>query len=102
MRRHVAQWRRVSARLQVLMNDSGTAQALATEAHPLHRQCERMASDLQALATFARRPSPDRAWRLLHVGRPAQCTAALNTQALPPAPLKAGEPINWNRRTTED
>lgn len=56
MLRYVAQWRRVSARLQVLMNDSTNARALATEAHALQRQCERMASDLQTLAAHARRP----------------------------------------------
>ena len=56
VRRRVAQWRRVTARLQLLMNDRTAAPALAQEAHALQRQCERMASDLQTLAAYARRP----------------------------------------------
>ena len=55
MRRHIAQWRRVTARLQVLMNKTTRASSLASEAHALQRQCERLASDLKTLAAQARR-----------------------------------------------
>jgi len=49
VRRQVAQWRRATARLQVLMNSGGGA-ALASEAHGLSRQCERLAADLARVA----------------------------------------------------
>lgn len=45
-RRHIAQWRRVTARLQVLMNTGAGADALAAESHALRRQCERLACEL--------------------------------------------------------
>jgi hypothetical protein len=54
-RRHIAQWRRITARLQVLMNNTDSALTLAGEAHSLQRQCERLASDLQTLAAQGRR-----------------------------------------------
>jgi UDP-glucose 4-epimerase len=47
-RRHIAQWRRVTARLQVLLNSGNGAGALADEAHALRRQCERLALELAA------------------------------------------------------
>lgn len=60
VRRHIAQWRRITARLQVLMNTGDGAQALADEAHTLSRQCERLAAEL---ARVAGRPA---------AGRPAE------------------------------
>ena len=54
VRRHIAQWRRITARLQVLMNNTTSASSLANEAHALQRQCERLASDLQTLAAQGR------------------------------------------------
>jgi len=53
VRRHIAQWRRVTARLQVLMNAASTAPVLADEAHTLRRQCERLAAELGHLAAVA-------------------------------------------------
>lgn len=50
MRRHVAHWRRVTARLQVLMNSRAGSDALADEAHALSRQCERLAAELRNVA----------------------------------------------------
>ena len=50
VRRHVAQWRRIMARLQVLMNTGAGADALADEAHTLSRQCERLAVELARMA----------------------------------------------------
>lgn len=52
-RRHIAQWRRITARLQVLMNADSTASVLAGEAHTLWRQCERLAAELGHLADAA-------------------------------------------------
>lgn len=64
-RRHIAQWRRVTARLVVLMNTGNGVDALASEAHALRRQCERLAGDLACVADHARqsaratgRPNP--------------------------------------------
>ena len=53
-RRHIAQWRRITARLQVLMNTGSGAESLAAEAHALRRQCERLAADLGQAADRAR------------------------------------------------
>ena len=60
VRRHIAQWRRVTARLQVLMNADSTAPVLCDEAHTLRRQCERLAAELSHLAdiTSQRRRAP--------------------------------------------
>ena len=60
VRRHIAQWRRITARLQVLMNADSTAPVLADEAHTLRRQCERLAAELGHLADTAcqRRRAP--------------------------------------------
>ncbi len=55
VRRHIAQWRRITARLQVLMNADSTAPVLADEAHTLRRQCERLAAELGHLADAAGR-----------------------------------------------
>lgn len=52
-RRHIAQWRRITARLQVLMNADSTAPVLASEAHTLRHQCERLAAELGHLADTA-------------------------------------------------
>ena len=59
-RRDIAQWRRITARLQVLMNADSTAPVLADEAHTLRRQCERLAAELGHLAdtTCQRRRAP--------------------------------------------
>lgn len=54
VRRHIAQWRRITARLQVLMNTGDGAAALADEAHALSRQCERLAGELAGAAARAR------------------------------------------------
>ncbi|MES2714195.1 MAG: hypothetical protein V4795_00420 [Pseudomonadota bacterium] len=54
VRRHIAQWRRITARLQVLMNTGDGAAALADEAHTLSRQCERLADELARVASNAR------------------------------------------------
>ena len=54
VRRHIAQWRRVTARLVVLMNTGNGGPALAAEAHALRRQCERLAADLGQAADRAR------------------------------------------------
>jgi hypothetical protein len=54
VRRHIAQWRRVTARLQVLMNTGAGADALADEAAALRRQCERLSCDLGHVETAAR------------------------------------------------
>ncbi len=54
-RRHIAQWRRITARLQVLMNADSTAPVLADEARSLQRQCEGLASNLQTIAAQGRR-----------------------------------------------
>ncbi len=48
--RHIAKWRRITARLQVLVNICGGNTALADEAHALRRQCERLAAELGQLA----------------------------------------------------
>ena len=53
-RRHIAQWRRITARLQVLMNADSTAIVLTGEAHALRCQCERLAADLGQAADRAR------------------------------------------------
>ena len=50
VRRHIAQWRRVTARLQVLVNTGSGAAVLAGEAHALRRQCERLAAELGQVA----------------------------------------------------
>ena len=56
VRRHIAQWRRVTARLQVLMNTGSGADALADEAQALRRQCERLAAEFgQAAAARSQR-----------------------------------------------
>ena len=52
-RRHIAQWRRITARLQVLMNTGSGAPVLADEAPTLRRQCERLAAELGHLAAVA-------------------------------------------------
>lgn len=52
-RRHIAQWRRITARLQVLVNADSTAPALANEAHSLRRQCDRLACELGRVADCA-------------------------------------------------
>ena len=44
--RHIAQWRRITARMQVLVNADSAAPALANEAHSLRRQCDRLACEL--------------------------------------------------------
>jgi hypothetical protein len=57
--RHVAQWRRHTARLVLLLHADPPPAGLAAEAFALQRQCERLASDLQALGERARRaPAP--------------------------------------------
>ncbi len=48
--RYIAQWRRTTARLQVLVNEAGPGGELAREAFALQRQCERLAAELGALA----------------------------------------------------
>lgn len=53
--RHIAQWRRCTARLQVLVNQTGANDALASEACTLQRQCERLAAELGALANRSSR-----------------------------------------------
>lgn len=54
VRRHIAQWRRVTARLQVLMNAGAGSAAWADEARSLARQCERLAGDLARLRDVRR------------------------------------------------
>jgi hypothetical protein len=54
VRHHIARWRSVTARLQVLINTGHGAAALAYEAHALSRQCERLAAEL---ARKAQRPA---------------------------------------------
>lgn len=54
VRRHIAQWRRITARLQVLLNTGDGASVLADEAHALRRQCERLADELESTAAQAR------------------------------------------------
>lgn len=51
VRRHIRQWRRVTAQLQVLLNGGGGRAEFASEAHSLRRQCERLAVELGALGT---------------------------------------------------
>lgn len=53
MRRHLVHWRRITARLQVLMNAGTGADVLALEAHSLRRQCERLAQEFNALGCGA-------------------------------------------------
>ena len=53
-RRHIAQWRRITARLTVLMNTGFITEPLADEAHALRRQCERLACTLGQVAELAR------------------------------------------------
>lgn len=53
-RRHIAQWRRITARLVVLMNTGAGCAALAEEAHTMRRQCERLATELGQVETLAR------------------------------------------------
>lgn len=53
-RRHIAQWRRITARLTVLMNTGAITAPLADEAHALRRQCERLACTLGHVAELAR------------------------------------------------
>lgn len=55
VRRHIAQWRRITARLQVLVNTGTGPGALADEAHALRRQCERLAGELGRVAELGRR-----------------------------------------------
>lgn len=54
VRRHIAQWRRSTARLQVLINTGPGGAVLASEAHALRRQCERLAADLGHVSDHAR------------------------------------------------
>lgn len=54
MRRQIVQWRRITARLQVLVNTGAGADALADEAHALRRQCERLACELGQASERAR------------------------------------------------
>lgn len=54
-RRHIAQWRRITGRLQVLLNTGDGVAVLADEAHALSRQCERLASTLAHVSASARR-----------------------------------------------
>ena len=54
-RRHIAQWRRITARLVVLMNTGAGCAALAEEAHTMRRQCERLANELGQASDRARR-----------------------------------------------
>ena len=54
MRRQIAQWRRITARLQVLVNTGAGADALADESHALRRQCERLACELGHASERAR------------------------------------------------
>ena len=56
-RRYIAQWRRTTARLQVLVNTRSGAAVLTDEAHALRRQCERLAAELGHMADAAR-PQP--------------------------------------------
>ena len=72
VRRHIAQWRRITARLQVLVNTGAAGPLLADEAHTLQRQCERLAAELAHLAASARQRRPG--------------------QALPPLATRAGQP----------
>lgn len=53
-RRHIAQWRRITARLQVLVNTRGGGAVLSDEAHALRRQCERLAAELGHMADAAK------------------------------------------------
>lgn len=53
-RRHIAAWRRVTARLSVLVNTAEPPPALTAEAFALQRQCERLAADFQHLGELAR------------------------------------------------
>lgn len=53
-RRHIAQWRRITARLTVLINATDCTAPLADEAHALRRQCERLACTLGQVADEAR------------------------------------------------
>jgi hypothetical protein len=53
VRRHIAHWRRITARLQVLVNTGSGSAALADEAHTLRRQCERLAGELGRVADGA-------------------------------------------------
>ena len=53
-RRYIAQWRRITARLTVLMNTTDCAAPIADEAHALRRQCERLACTLGRAADEAR------------------------------------------------
>lgn len=57
-RRHIAHWRRITAKLQVLMNAGSHSNALAAEAFALSRQCERLAGDLAKVAHQVRQ-APD-------------------------------------------
>ena len=62
--RHVAQWRRVTARLQVLMNHEDGSATLASEVHSLCRQCERMAAELRRLMARDQRHQADKSARV--------------------------------------
>lgn len=55
--RRIAQWRRSTARLQVLLNSGGPDAELAREAFSLQRQCERLAESLQAIRLHRDHPS---------------------------------------------
>ena len=86
-RRHIAQWRRVTARLQVLMNTGSGRGVMASEAHSLARQCERMAAGLAGLARAA--------WPASSSGPPAPANAARPPVAAPaqaPDNLQQGRP----------
>lgn len=48
-RRYIAEWRRVTVHLQVMLNTGEGAAAIAAEAHALSRQSERLAAELRAL-----------------------------------------------------
>lgn len=54
VRRYVAQWRRATARLQVLVNTGTGTAALADEASALQRQCHRLSGELERVAREAR------------------------------------------------
>jgi hypothetical protein len=71
VRRQVAQWRRITGRLQVLINTGQGLDALADEAHTLRRQCERLASELGQVA-MRRAPAP--------AGRQARASGQTSTQ----------------------
>ena len=95
-RRPIAQWRRITARLQVLMNTGTGNAALAAEAHALRRQCERLAGELGGVAEAAL------SLRLAPVVPSAQWAAPPCFHASQRVALVSGAQIDLNPLTTED